>query len=53
MITPQLVAEILGLAAIAAPITQAVKKRNERMKEMIAHTTICIYGREKMQKGNY
>ena len=26
MITPQLVAEILGLAAIAVPITQAVKK---------------------------
>ncbi len=26
MITPQLVAEILGLAAIAVPITQAIKK---------------------------
>jgi len=26
MITPQLVAEILGLAAITVPITQAVKK---------------------------
>ena len=26
MLTPQLVAEILGLAAIAVPITQAVKK---------------------------
>jgi len=26
MITPQLVAEILGFAAIAVPITQAVKK---------------------------
>ncbi len=26
MITPQLVAEILGLAAIAVPVTQAVKK---------------------------
>jgi len=26
MITPQLIAEILGLAAIAVPITQAVKK---------------------------
>jgi len=26
MITPQLVAEILGLAAIAVPITQAAKK---------------------------
>ncbi len=26
MITPQLVAEILGLAAIAVPVTQAIKK---------------------------